>query len=133
MTKKILPISFALGFIVFFLAGCTAASHMEELNTLRAMGKEEKSKAQDTHDEDKNFQKIKAAITEGRLKPGMKAGEVSRQGGEPVVISPQENGEKWVYKPGNADWFSGPKISLYFNKSGLLKKWECRRDACEPS
>ncbi|MFC1658867.1 hypothetical protein ACFL1D_05745 [Candidatus Omnitrophota bacterium] len=106
--------------------GCASVSQKAEtLRMLRSLGANDKLKQQQLSQETKNFQKIKKYIEERRIKEGVSRNYAIRAFGEPVVILPLSQGEKWAYKPRGADWFAGEKAYLFFDANHRLVSWEC--------
>lgn len=74
----------------------------------------------------RNYKTLKAAIERNDLKEGESVSAIRKEYGEPVIILSESNGRfsRWVYKIGNASFFSQERIYLIFNEEGKLVKWK---------
>ncbi|MDD5195123.1 MAG: hypothetical protein PHQ96_05575 [Candidatus Omnitrophica bacterium] len=110
-------------FLVLFiilLGGCGGA-----LGTLIELGGNEKLKRKSAQEETHNFLALKAALINNKIHEGITTEEVMRRFGEPVLSYQEAAAGRWVYKAAAADWFSGEKIYLFFDKNGNLTGWKC--------
>jgi hypothetical protein len=100
------------------------------LNSLMTLSKDRGVMVRDLEGETKNYDKIARALEDDKLTQGQKAEDIIKRYGEPVVGLPYRSGEltRWVYKPYEATFFEGPKISLFFDDQGDLIRWEKRED-----
>ena len=92
---------------------------------LRSLGHNDKLKQQALRQETVIFQRLKNYIETNRIKKGASGKSVMRKFGEPVSVLTDIDGEKWAYKPRDADWIEGEKIYLFFNAKSYLIDWEC--------
>ena len=92
------------------------------INYANSAGQMEK----DSKKENANYEKASKAVNANELKKGMTTEEVIREIGDPVikVPSPSSGKMKWVYKKGNASYFEGQKVYLFFNDKDILENWE---------
>jgi len=106
--------------VVLFLL-FTPQVFAEGLSTLSAVGKTQQEMQKAVNKETKSFRSVKKALETGDLKKGEDQKEIHRLYGDPVITLPHDKGmEKWVYKPGNASFFNGTKIYLFFDKDKKL-------------
>ncbi|MBI3252697.1 MAG: hypothetical protein HYZ52_05240 [Candidatus Omnitrophica bacterium] len=108
----------------FWLCGCAAFFHSEEIDTLIDAGKDQNYKEAVLAGEEAAFQNVKEAAKKGILAPPLSGEEIRKQFGEPVVILTAGAEKKWAYKSRRATWFSGPKIYLFFDKEEHLTRLE---------
>ena len=93
----------------------------EGLGTLIEVGKSQKEMQKALEGETRTFNDLKEALEKGELDKALTGDEILKKYGEPVLISDEGLGkEKWMYKPGSSDHFTGTKIYLYFDEAGNL-------------
>lgn len=99
-------------------------SYADGLSTLSkvssSMGKMQKVLDNET----KTYKSVLRGIKRGRIKEGQSQDEVSKRYGEPVIVIPENNMEKWVYKPAHASYFDNIKVYLFFDPDKKLAKIE---------
>lgn len=105
---------------IIFLSGCGGA-----LGTLMELGGNEALKRKAVQEETHNFQVLKSAIIKNKIEKGISAAQALKKFGNPVLLYPQGEGQRWVYKAADNDWFKGEKIYLFFDKNESLTGWEC--------
>ena len=116
MIKKI---SVMLSVVLFFGAGIARA---EGLNTLIEISKDQADIQKGYDEETRNYEGIKRGVDSGSVVKGQDKKAISDKFGAPVVVVGEygTDREKWIYKPASSSFFSGPRISLFFTKTGLL-------------
>jgi len=102
---------------VFFTGTCCAG-----LGELTAIAKAQKDAQAEYAAETRAFEKVKAAICNGKIKKGQSDKDISGRYGEPVVnlVESETGRTKWIYKPAQSSFFSGAKLYLYFDKNNVL-------------
>ena len=115
-----------LAIISMFISGCAGlGNNISAINNLIKLGRNDKLKQKALKQETANFQKVKMLIDNNKIKDGISAKSAIKKFGEPVVVLSTSKGEKWAYKPADADWIGGEKIYLFFNQEDSLVDWEC--------
>jgi hypothetical protein len=96
------------------------------LKSLMTLSKDTGKMESELKEETKSYESVKKAMDEGLLEKGMASSEVSSKYGEPVLVISDQDGKltRWVYKPSQATYFSGPKVYLFFDPDDGLQKWE---------
>lgn len=124
--------SFFLIFIVVIsICGCVGLGEkIEGMQTLIELGKSEKYKEQILRQETINFRRAKRYIQGKARKEELSKDIALSKFGEPVLVFYETEGEKWVYKAGNKNWFNAEKIYLFFDTEGRLTNWECLDMEC---
>lgn len=122
--------AFLLPIIIFYvfsgILGCAPLSRkVETLQMLRRLGHNDKLKQQVLKQETIFFQRLKNYIDTNKIKKGISGKSAIKKFGEPVSVLAGLTGEKWAYKPQDADWINGEKIYLFFNTQSRLIDWEC--------
>lgn len=102
--------------ILSMLSGC------QGLNTLLRYSKEMSRQEKILLAQQKDFEKIKAAIENNELAVGLSSKEIISSFNEPVVVVEEGDRERWVYRPGNID-LASEKAYLYFQQQKLTT-WE---------
>jgi len=112
--KKIVIVSAILLSCVYAFA--------EGLDSLIELARSKASAAKIAREETDNFENIQRAVTNGSIEKGQSRDLIKRRYGAPVINFPKEKNEKetWIYKPGDASVFDGPKIYLFFDDNGNL-------------
>lgn len=105
--------------VIFF--SCVYA-YAEGLDTLIELARSKANASKIAGEETDHFENIRKALESGSLEQGESKDTIKRRYGEPVVDFPKEKDKKetWVYKPGDASFFDGPKIYLFFDDAGKL-------------
>lgn len=112
--------------VAIAISGCANLGQRTEiLSRLIELNKNEKYKAKVIRQETINFKRVKRYINKGRIEKGISKALAVSKFGEPVLAFPEAEGQKWIYKAGNTDWFSGAKIYLLFDQDDTLINWEC--------
>jgi hypothetical protein len=106
--------------LVFFLGA--GALRAEGLNTLIEISKDQADIQKEYSEETRNYENVKRCVDSGSLVKGQDKKTIGDKFGLPVVVVGEygTNREKWIYKPASSSFFSGPRISLFFTKTGLL-------------
>lgn len=122
-----------LACVLLEFAGCVGLEDLqsEEVDTLREFEQDANWKAQVVAEEERNFQEVKKAIQDGRLKKGIPSSEIAQQFGQPVLSSPEGKNQRWLYKGRGGHWFKAPKVYLYLDENNQLQRWECLRTDCK--
>lgn len=97
-----------------------------DINVLITLSKDRGAMADDLDEDTKNYENLKKAFDDSRLKEGESELLTRKEYGEPVIILPEENGKfsRWVYKAAKTSFFSQEKIYLIFDKEKKLIRWE---------
>ena len=103
------------------LGGCSFLHNVSKLLELKSNSDIQE---QVLKEESETYKRLKEAIEKKYIREGMEAGDILRDIGKPVLVYQEDDGEKWVYKPATASWFTGEKIYLFFNKKSCLLRWE---------
>lgn len=111
---------------LLFLAGCSTT---KDVSFLQELAKDEKAKAGAMESDTKNYKKLKEALADGKVNPGMAMEEIRDRFGEPVVTTQEKEGTRFAYKPGPASWFGEQKIYLIFDAHGKLVKFQSAEKA----
>ncbi|RKY27647.1 MAG: hypothetical protein DRP61_03705 [Candidatus Omnitrophota bacterium] len=111
---------------VILLISFTGCVSLSSLKPLIELGKSDKLKEKTLKEETENFLKIKEAIEKGELKKGLSKEEFLKDYPPPVVVIPEGNLERWVYKRGESSWFSSDKIYLFFDSEYILEDWQIK-------
>lgn len=116
MMKKIFVM---LSVILFFGANMARS---EGLNTLIEISKDQADIQKGYAGETSSYEGVKRGVDSGSIVKGQDKNAISGKFGAPVVIVGEygTDREKWIYKPASSSFFGGPKISLFFTKTGLL-------------
>lgn len=93
------------------------------INTLIKIGESQKKMQSMLKKETSAYEKIESAVKSGEIIPGKKTADISEKYGQPVVtLHDKVSGtQKWVYKPGNANYFSQQQVWLIFDNDGILQ------------
>lgn len=105
--------------VLFLMAGFASA---DGLDTLIDVGRSQGEIARAYSEETRAYEGVKRAAESGHIIKGISKKSIIDKYGEPVVAV-REYGtdrEKCIYKPASSDFGSGPKVSLYFTKDGIL-------------
>lgn len=96
--------------------------HAEGLSTLIEVSKDQADIQKEYSEETKSYENVKRGVDSGSLAKGQDRKVISAKFGTPVVVVGEygTDREKWIYKPASSSFFSGPRISLFFAKDGLL-------------
>jgi len=112
--------------ILIFTYGCAGLSQKKDtLKMLIQLGRNDKLKQRALNQETKNFKRVKNYIDSNKIKMGISTKSAIKRFGEPVVVLSETEGERWAYKPSDADWIGGEKIYLIFDEESSLSDWEC--------
>ncbi|MDD5633735.1 MAG: hypothetical protein PHW46_00470 [Candidatus Omnitrophica bacterium] len=134
MSKKIgiFLLSFILFFNCVFISVYAAQAKKEKYvkmkrstERLMEIGEAHGNKIKELANETGNYKKIKTAVDRNELKKGESAESIIEKYGRSVVTV-NENGatiKRWVYKPGDASYFSGEKVYLFFDEKEALIDW----------
>ena len=126
MRAKSLMLGTILITISIGIYGCVGSgANISGIRTLMKLGQNDKLKQRTLKLETRNFQRVKKYIVNNRIKTGISAKYAIKKFGEPVSVLSKPEGEKWAYKPSDADWIGGEKIYLFFDNEGSLLDWEC--------
>jgi hypothetical protein len=98
----------------------SASARAEGLDTLIEIARSQGDIQEEYAGETKSFEQVKRAVDNGAIKKGQSKDEVMSRYGEPVVALQEDGREKWIYKPAKSSFFEGARISLFFDKDGLL-------------
>jgi len=105
-------------FLLLAIPECFA----DGLSTLIDVGKSQQAMNKELDKETKSFEAVKRAIETGSIKKGDSGTSIRKKYGEPVVVlADKAYAEKWIYKPGDASFFGGVKICLFFDGEGKLR------------
>ena len=115
--------------VLFGFRGC-AGPRSESIHTLIDQGKEEQLKEDDLRRQQATYEKVLKAAQTHTLVRGTAAAQIIKDLGAPVTVLAREGGEKWLYLVRDADWFSGARIYLIFDKDNRLEGWECAHAEC---
>jgi hypothetical protein len=101
-------------------------AYADGLKSLIEVGKSQNEIQKALEKEDRAYDEVSEAISDGSLREGTPKEEIADDFGEPVVkISARgERPERWVYKPSSSTFFEGKKIYLYFGQNAGLIKYE---------
>ena len=134
--KRTAIVVFLLVVCVFFEGEADAAKKKKDdvkwvksktgISSLMTLSKDRGSMIKELNEETENYDKVKGAFDDGRFKKGQSVDEIKKKYGDPVVEMTEQDGVtvRWVYKPSEAVFFTGPKISLFFDAEGNLIEWE---------
>ncbi|HEC69842.1 MAG TPA: hypothetical protein ENI31_06135 [Candidatus Omnitrophica bacterium] len=111
---------------IILLISFTGCVSLSSLKPLIELGKSDKLKEKALKEETENFLRIKEAIEKEELKKGLSKEEFLKRYPAPVVIIPEDNQEKWVYKRGESSWFEGEKIYLFFDNQDKLVNYKLK-------
>lgn len=94
----------------------------EGLDTLIEVGRGQAEIAREARDETRNFEAVKQAVENESIQKGQSKDRIRDRYGVPVIEFPKDKNrdETWIYKPGKASFFDGPKIYLIFGDDGIL-------------
>ena len=115
---------------LIYFSGCAGPIKSERLGTLLELKKEDERLSQTLEQEAKNFDTLHKAIVTHEIIRGVSRDLIKNKAGEPVIIYPEKEGEKWVYKKAGGNWLKGPKIYLFFNSTGEVSDYQCLRVEC---
>lgn len=112
--------------ICISLTGCAnLGKKTSSMRNLIKLGQDAKAKEKTLQQETLNFQRVKTQIINNKITEGISRDTALKRFGEPILIFPQTEGERWIYKPSQAGWVGGEKIYLFFNINGDLLSWKC--------
>ncbi|MFH1665407.1 MAG: hypothetical protein ABIA77_04590 [Candidatus Omnitrophota bacterium] len=96
------------------------------LQALIEVGKKNQEMEKELKGETGAYEKVRKALDKGRFEKGEAAADIIRKYGEPVIVLQDEKGggQKWVYKPAQASFWSGEKVYLLFDENDALVDWE---------
>ena len=113
-------------FAILVIALClnAAEARAEGLSTLIEISKDQADIQKEYSEETKSYENVKRGVGSGSLAKGQDKKAISDKFGAPVVVVGEygTDREKWIYKPASSSFFSGPRISLFFTKGGLLEE-----------
>ena len=126
MEPKLRFLMFFLIIISMCISGCVGlGSNISAIKNMIRLGRNDKLKQQALKQETANFETIKMHIENNKIKSGISAKSAINKFREPILILSETKGEKWAYKPADADWIGGEKIYLFFDQEDSLVDWEC--------
>ena len=111
------------------MSGC---ARLNTIHNLIRLGRNDKLKERAIRQESINFGKVKNYIISGKIQKGLSQKTSVRKFGQPTVILYRPEGQRWIYKPGQADWIGSEKIYLFFKNDGRLVNWDCVNLDCVP-
>ncbi len=142
--KKILTVIMLMLFTASVLcageAGARASGKKEKkvkyvrskdgLQALIELGRKNREMEKELEGETSSYGEIRDALDEGRLEKGETAADIVKKYGEPVIVlsGEKEGGQKWVYKPAQASFWSDEKVYLLFDEKGELEDWYLPRN-----
>jgi len=110
-------------FIVGMLLIAHSEIHAAGLDTLAEVGRAQGRMQKVLREETEVYEDLKRAIEDDILREGTAQKDIRERYGCPVVVLSEENGgEIWVYKPGYASHFEHRKIRLFFDDKKILRK-----------
>ena len=92
------------------------------LETLINVAKQQAEIGKALDNETQVYAGVKKGIETGAIAKGVPGSEIRRQYGDPVVMiaGSAVKAERWVYKPASSTHFKGERVSIYFDKRGLV-------------
>ena len=130
MIAKRLCLLVLVVWVLFHFSGCMFIMS-EPLKTLADQGKHEDLKNKALKEDEARFDKVRRALINLEIIPGLSKKEFTEEYGEPVVVVPETFGESWLYHARGKSFFSAPKVYLYFNKEDKVTHWDCIHTECE--
>lgn len=115
---------FAAGLILFAASSSAEAGKFKLLSLKRSQDSMQKELARETE----TYNRLKLGIESGGVNKGMKASEILRKYGKPVIKIHEANVSRWVYKPSESSFFSGEKIYLFFSEDKILTDYNCIKE-----
>ena len=109
----------------FFSCGMEVMEHREELGTLKEQSGDEDQKGKIAKEHDAAFKKIEAALIAKEIKTGISSKQIQSRYGSPSTSSPEGDGQRWLYRSLKGGFLNRPWVFLYFDKNGLLLRWDC--------
>lgn len=127
-----IPSYFLLIIFVSVFSGCAfLKADKADLSTLIELKKTQDFEEQYVKEKVNNFNELSTKLSRGDLKKGDLKDDVIIKAGKPVLRVEKQKGETFVYRPLNENWFSGPKIYLYFDRENRLDHWKCYHVDCD--
>ena len=118
---------FTLFISVLFFSGCSVVTHAQQLLTLQAYSDNKKVQEAYVHTQDKKFDALVAAIHDGSIGKYKTQQEFVKAFGDPVIILDVEKDgvscQQWLYRYA-VKFQNAEKAYLYFDKAGLIQKYE---------
>lgn len=113
--------------VLFFLGGCSAVSHMEQLLTLKGVSDEQQSIGEYVQEKNAHFQKLLETVCSGKTSFYSTQHQILTEFGEPVSRLPLAKGsvasESWLYHQ-QTQYFEKPKVTLNFDEVGNLVTYD---------
>jgi hypothetical protein len=112
--------------VLFSVTGCAKLAHLDQLLALKAVSEEQQGIAEYARAKDERFEMMRAMVHSGDIRHYRGREEVLARFGEPVRRirrdGPDGTAERWIYRR-QTGYFSTPKIYLYFDRDGRLRRW----------
>ena len=116
---------------LIFLCGMELLEHREEIGTLKDQAGAQNQINQASKEAEAAFQKVAEAVKSGKIRSGTLSKDVKSRHGAPSAVSPEGDGQRWLYRSMKGKTLERPWIFLYFDKGGSLVRQECgHTDAC---
>ena len=117
----------SLFFILFFLTGCAKLEHLPELLTLKDLSNDRDQQDLYVRNHDESFERLVNAVKDKSFDQYKNKKSFLEAFGKPLVTEQVsldgESLEKWLYRYTTRS-FGSPKVYLYFDRSGKLKRWQ---------
>ena len=109
---------------VFFLSGCSAVSHLDELLTLKAVGNEQTQMDNQVERQNKLFKILVEAVQKETFPQNYPTKvKIVKKFGEPIFSRPEKKNDQdlelCLYRKAT-EYFDSDKVYLYFDSSGNL-------------
>ena len=113
--------------LIFLLAGCAKLEHLQELLTLKDLSDDRDQQDLYAQRHDENFERLVNAVKDKSIDQYKTKKNFLQAFGKPLVTEQVsldgESLEKWLYRHTTLS-FGSPKVYLYFDQSGKLKRWQ---------
>jgi hypothetical protein len=116
-------------FFVLLCSSCVKLEYMKEALVLQAYAREKDAQSAQVADQDQAFEALYQAACQGGSVENIPGKiEFEETFGRPalVLVSDQEEGERWLYRKAT-QYFGGSKIYVFFDADGKFEKVVCRK------
>lgn len=112
----------AVFMVLIFFMFLSQGAFADGLRNLIEVAKSQADMQRVYEEETYAYRQVKKAVESGKIEKGRSEADILSRYGKPVVSQKDLDGvrDKWIYKPATSSFFSGPKICLFFDQTGII-------------